>query len=93
MRISSSSPEAEAFNDASEHLLRVLQVKKIKFESFDLASNEDAKKLWRRKAPPSECPEISVRGTKAQLNDIHRQPTASWHFSRRQVPGYLCRLV
>jgi hypothetical protein len=37
-----------------ELLLRVLHVKKIPFKSYDLASDEDAKKLWRRKALPSE---------------------------------------
>ena len=34
-----------------EYVLRVLQVKKVQFTSYDLASDEDAKKLWRRKAP------------------------------------------
>jgi hypothetical protein len=34
--------------------LRVLQVKKIPFTSYDLASDEDAKKMWRRKAPLGE---------------------------------------
>ncbi len=35
----------------AEYVLRVLQVKKAQFTSYDLASDEDAKKLWRRKAP------------------------------------------
>ncbi|GJE87633.1 hypothetical protein PsYK624_037160 [Phanerochaete sordida] len=34
-----------------EYLLRLLQVKKIPFTSYDLASDEDAKRLWKRKAP------------------------------------------
>ena len=34
--------------------MRVLQVKKIPFTSYDIASDEDAKKLWRRKAPLCE---------------------------------------
>ncbi|KAI0076235.1 hypothetical protein K474DRAFT_1663212 [Panus rudis PR-1116 ss-1] len=38
----------------AEYILRVLQVKKIPFTSYDLASDEDAKKLWRRKAPAGE---------------------------------------
>jgi len=38
-----------------EYILRVLQVKKIPFTSYDMASDEDAKKLWRRKAPLCEC--------------------------------------
>ncbi|KAG5653339.1 hypothetical protein H0H81_000961 [Sphagnurus paluster] len=36
-----------------EYLLRILQVKKIPFTSYDLASDESAKRLWKRKAPPS----------------------------------------
>ena len=35
----------------AETLLRVLQVKKIPFTSYDLASDEEAKRLWRRKVP------------------------------------------
>ena len=35
----------------TEFILRVLQVKKVPYISYDLASDEDAKKLWRRKAP------------------------------------------
>ena len=38
----------------AEYILRVLQVKKVTFISYDLASDEDAKKLWRRKAPRGE---------------------------------------
>ena len=34
----------------------MLQVKKIPFTSYDMASDEDAKKLWKRKAPLGECP-------------------------------------
>ena len=41
-------------DDGLEYILRVLQVKKIPFTSYDLASDEDAKKLWRRKAPLRE---------------------------------------
>ncbi|KAF8312139.1 hypothetical protein DL93DRAFT_2043844, partial [Clavulina sp. PMI_390] len=35
-----------------DYILRILQVKKIPYQSFDLASDEKAKRLWRRKAPP-----------------------------------------
>ncbi|KAF8592043.1 hypothetical protein K439DRAFT_1401582 [Ramaria rubella] len=47
-----------------EYLLRILQVRKIQFTSYDLASNETAKKLWRRKAPQGkqELPGILVGG-------------------------------
>ncbi|KAI0697120.1 hypothetical protein BC835DRAFT_1339149 [Cytidiella melzeri] len=47
-----------------EYILRVLQVKKIPFTSYDLASDEDAKKLWRRKAPrdKQQLPGILVGG-------------------------------
>ena len=31
-----------------------MQVKKIPFTSYDLASDENAKRLWKRKAPPGE---------------------------------------
>ncbi|KAF8328230.1 uncharacterized protein EI90DRAFT_3017858 [Cantharellus anzutake] len=33
-----------------EYILRILQVKKIPYISYDLASDENAKRLWRRKA-------------------------------------------
>jgi hypothetical protein len=36
----------------SEYILRILQTKKIPYTSYDLASDDDAKRLWRRKAPP-----------------------------------------
>ena len=39
-----------------EYILRMLQLKKIPFTSYDIASDEDAKKLWRRKAPLCEYP-------------------------------------
>lgn len=42
-------------NPIPEYLLRVLQVNKIPFTSYDLASDEEAKKLWKRKAPKGEC--------------------------------------
>jgi len=35
-------------------MFRILQVKKIPFNTYDLASDEEAKKLWRRKAPQGE---------------------------------------
>ncbi|KAI6007211.1 hypothetical protein EDD15DRAFT_2358351 [Pisolithus albus] len=34
-----------------EYILRILQTKKISFTSYDLASDEEAKRLWKRKAP------------------------------------------
>jgi len=34
-----------------EYILRTLQVKRITYTTYDLASDEDAKRLWRRKAP------------------------------------------
>ncbi|KAL4242131.1 SH3BGR family protein [Abortiporus biennis] len=53
-----------ALRQRQEFLLRVLQVKKIPFTSYDLASDEDAKKLWRRKAPADkqQLPGILVGG-------------------------------
>lgn len=38
----------------TEYVLRTLQGYKIPFTAFDLASDEDAKKTWRRRAPPSK---------------------------------------
>ncbi|EIM92145.1 uncharacterized protein STEHIDRAFT_151488 [Stereum hirsutum FP-91666 SS1] len=40
-----------ALRQRQEYLLRILQAKKIPFKSYDLASDEEAKKLWKRKAP------------------------------------------
>ncbi|KAF7339591.1 hypothetical protein MSAN_02173600 [Mycena sanguinolenta] len=47
-----------------EYILRTLQVKKIPFSSYDLASDETAKRLWRRKAPADkqQLPGILVGG-------------------------------
>jgi hypothetical protein len=42
--------------ELEEYLLRTLQVKKIPFTSYDLASDESAKRLWKRKAPLGEIP-------------------------------------
>ncbi|KAH8099429.1 hypothetical protein BXZ70DRAFT_1009238 [Cristinia sonorae] len=53
-----------ALRQRQETLLRVLQVKKIPFISYDLASDEDAKKMWRRKAPvdKQQLPGILIGG-------------------------------
>ncbi|KIJ68604.1 hypothetical protein HYDPIDRAFT_37055 [Hydnomerulius pinastri MD-312] len=47
-----------------EYILRILQTKKITFTSYDLASDEDAKRLWKRKAPldKQQLPGILVGG-------------------------------
>ncbi|KAF8528005.1 hypothetical protein BU17DRAFT_38782 [Hysterangium stoloniferum] len=47
-----------------EYILQILQVKNIQYTSYDVASDETAKKLWRRKAPPGkqELPGILVGG-------------------------------
>ncbi|KAH0838190.1 hypothetical protein J3R83DRAFT_6442 [Lanmaoa asiatica] len=47
-----------------EYILRILQTKKIPFISYDLASDEDAKRLWKRKAPldKQQLPGILVGG-------------------------------
>ncbi|KAG9103480.1 hypothetical protein FRC06_010462, partial [Ceratobasidium sp. 370] len=59
-----SIASAPALRQRQEHLLRILQVKKIPFTSYDLASDEEAKKLWRRKAPANNAspPGILVGG-------------------------------
>ncbi|OBZ78560.1 SH3 domain-binding glutamic acid-rich protein [Grifola frondosa] len=53
-----------ALRQRQEYILRVLQVKKVPFTSYDLASDEDAKKLWKRKAPldKQQLPGILVGG-------------------------------
>jgi len=47
-----------------EYILRILQTKKIPFTSYDLASDEDAKRLWKRKTPldKQQLPGILVGG-------------------------------
>ncbi|KAA1467908.1 hypothetical protein DENSPDRAFT_833070 [Dentipellis sp. KUC8613] len=53
-----------ALRQRQEYILRILQAKKIPFKSYDLASDEDAKRLWRRKAPVAnqQLPGILVGG-------------------------------
>ncbi|KAE9408243.1 hypothetical protein BT96DRAFT_28187 [Gymnopus androsaceus JB14] len=53
-----------ALRQRQEYLLRILQVKKIPFTSYDLASDETAKRLWKRKAPldKQQLPGILVGG-------------------------------
>ncbi|KIJ21887.1 hypothetical protein PAXINDRAFT_6017 [Paxillus involutus ATCC 200175] len=47
-----------------EYILRILQTKKIPFTPYDLASDEDAKRLWKRKAPldKQQLPGILIGG-------------------------------
>ncbi|KAF8078765.1 hypothetical protein FPV67DRAFT_77416 [Lyophyllum atratum] len=53
-----------ALRQRQEYLLRILQVKKIPFTSYDLASDESAKRLWKRKAPldKQQLPGILIGG-------------------------------
>jgi len=53
-----------ALRQRQEYIFRILQVKKIPFTTYDLASDEEAKKLWRRKAPQDkqQLPGILVGG-------------------------------
>ncbi|KAG8929573.1 hypothetical protein FRC01_004107 [Tulasnella sp. 417] len=37
-----------------EYLLRIFQVKQIPFAAYDMASDERARKLWKRKVPPAK---------------------------------------
>lgn len=37
-----------------EYLLRIFQVKQIPFSAYDMASDERARKLWKRKVPPAK---------------------------------------
>ncbi|KZV76997.1 hypothetical protein PENSPDRAFT_597526 [Peniophora sp. CONT] len=54
-----------ALRQRQEYILRILQTKQIPFDSYDLASDEQAKSLWRRKAPvdKQQLPGILVGGT------------------------------
>ncbi|KAI0257669.1 hypothetical protein BJV78DRAFT_1116523 [Lactifluus subvellereus] len=54
-----------ALRQRQEYILRILQSKNITFSSYDLASDEEAKRLWRRKAPldKQQLPGILVGGT------------------------------
>ncbi|KAJ7076566.1 hypothetical protein B0H15DRAFT_955578 [Mycena belliarum] len=53
-----------ALRQRQEYVLRILQVKKIPFTSYDLASDEKAKRLWKRKGPAEnpQLPGILVGG-------------------------------
>jgi len=53
-----------ALRQRQEYILRILQVKKIPFTSYDLASDEAAKRMWKRKAPldKQQLPGILVGG-------------------------------
>jgi hypothetical protein len=61
-----------------EYILRVLQAKKITFHSYDLASDEDAKRLWRRKAPVGErrifCTALAVHSNESRVPDKQQLP-------------------
>ncbi|KAF8273902.1 hypothetical protein EI94DRAFT_1715173 [Lactarius quietus] len=54
-----------ALRQRQEYILRILQAKNITFHSYDLASDEEAKRLWKRKAPldKQQLPGILVGGT------------------------------
>lgn len=56
-----------------EYILRILQIKKLPYLSYDLASDEGAKRLWKRKAPPGkqELPGILVGGRFAGVSVPH----------------------
>jgi len=53
-----------ALRRRQEYILRILQVKKIPYTAYDLASDEEAKRLWKRKAPTDklQIPGILVGG-------------------------------
>jgi hypothetical protein len=57
-----------------------LQVKKILYTIYDLASDEDAKRLWRRKAPAGESELIPKFKCLRNLRV---------HADKQQLPGIL----
>ncbi|KAG1716005.1 hypothetical protein ID866_1170 [Astraeus odoratus] len=60
-----------------EYILRILQTKKISFTSYDLACDEEAKRLWKRKAPLSA--------------DLNLEFVRKSHYivDKQQLPGIL----
>lgn len=71
----------------TEYMLRILHVKKIPFTSYDLASDEAAKKLWKRKAPVGKCPFILSPTTLLSESRMqNRQAAIAWFINRRHVP-------
>jgi hypothetical protein len=58
-----------------EYILRTLQVMRIPYTTYDLASDPDAKRLWRRKAPAGERNSFpSLSGLAADLSDKQQLP-------------------
>lgn len=49
--VNTESEQSSSSDITTEYILRILQVKKIPFTSYDLASDPSAKRLWKRKAP------------------------------------------
>jgi hypothetical protein len=45
-----------------DYLLRILQAKKIPYTAYDLASDEKAKSLWKRKALQGATDLYCIRG-------------------------------
>src|SRR6266850_1864054 len=75
--------------DAVEYILRVLQAKKIAFHSYDLASDEDAKRLWRRKAPVGERQVVCTRWPFIRTNLVHQTSSNYLAYSSAgRVPGW-----
>jgi len=54
-----------ALRQRQDYILRILHVKKIPFTTYDLASDEAAKRLWKRKAPADkqQLPGLLIGGT------------------------------
>jgi hypothetical protein len=71
-----------------EYLLRILQTKRVPFTSYDVASDEGAKRLWRRKAPggKAELPGILIGGVCPGVralplhhsSTLHHRPLPLW---------------
>jgi hypothetical protein len=76
--------------NAVEYILRVLQAKKIAFHSYDLASDEDAKRLWRRKAPVGERQVVCTRWPFIRTTNLVHQTSSNYlaYSSAGRVPGW-----
>jgi hypothetical protein len=74
--------------DRIEYIMRVLQVKKVPFTSYDLASDEEAKKLWKRKAPL--CEQSSNYFYFLIYSKVNRLIGLVWAgLAKQQLPGLL----
>ncbi|CAK5280167.1 unnamed protein product [Mycena citricolor] len=78
-----------------DYILRTLQVKKIPYTSYDLASDENAKRRWRRKAPADkqQLPGMLVGGKFPGLPSSRSRSCQSSHLSSTRALSRIHTLV